>query len=79
MESETKIWRPTAVRDTSLEKSYNIRVERHSPTKSYDLGSASVSQGQSRMLNRARSTTTIAPYDESDAVSGGAPCITKRD
>ena len=43
--SEVKIWRPTAVRDLSLEQSNNERLERHSPTKSYDMGNMSISQG----------------------------------
>ena len=62
--SEKKVWHPTAIRDFSLEQSNKSRMERYSPAKSCYMGNLSVSQGHSRML-RARSTTTLTPYQES--------------
>lgn len=62
--SERKIWRPTGVRDLSLEQSNHERMERRSPTKSYDMGSASITNSR---MHRARSTAVLAPYEESVA------------
>ena len=61
--SDRKIWKPTGMRDTSLEQSYHIRVERPSPLKSYEIGNTSAVLGNSKLL-RARSTAALTPYDE---------------
>jgi len=39
-------------------------MERRSPTKSYDMGSASITNSR---MHRARSTAVLAPYEESVA------------
>lgn len=62
------------MRDFSLEQSNNERMGR-SPTKAYDVANMSI-LGQSRM-QRARSTATITPYEES--VGSQSQVVSKQD
>lgn len=73
--SERKVWRPTGMRDDSLEQSYHVRVERHSPTKSFDMNMSGMNSGpNTSKLLRARSTATLSmPYDESAATTTRVP------
>ena len=65
--NEKKIWRPTGVRDSSLQQSNHERTERGSPARAYESGHLS-QHGHSRM-QRARSTAAFQPYEDAASQS----------